>query len=118
MARLLIVDDEENIRQLYAMELAGAGHAVDTAGTVEQAREIFERGGTELVVLDLKLTESDGGLETLKWMRERDRRIPIIINTAYPAYQTDFSSWLADAYLVKSSNLDELKSTINKLLDK
>jgi DNA-binding response OmpR family regulator len=118
MARLLIVEDEENIRQLYAMELAGVGHSVDTAGTVEQAREIFGRGGTELVVLDLKLTESNGGLETLKWMRERDRTVPIIINTGYPSYQTDFSTWLADAYLVKSSNLDELKGTISKLLEK
>jgi DNA-binding response OmpR family regulator len=116
MARLLIIDDEENIRQLYAMELAGAGHTIDTAGTVDQARAIFDQGATQLVVLDLKLTESDGGLETLKWMRERNRKVPIIINTAYPAYQTDFSTWLADAYLVKSSNLDELKGTISKLL--
>ncbi|MDI6739453.1 MAG: response regulator [Candidatus Edwardsbacteria bacterium] len=117
MAKILIVDDEENIRQLYQLELSNAGHEVAAAGTIEQAKDIFERSGTDLVILDLKLTPSDGGLEALKWLRERDRKMPIIINTAYPAYRTDFSSWLADAYLVKSSNLDELKSTIVKLLN-
>ncbi len=116
MARILVVDDEENIRRLYAMELSGAGHQAETAATVAQAREIFERGGIELVVLDLKLAEAEGGLEALKWLRARDRRMPIVINTAYPSYQADFSSWLADAYLVKSGNLDELKGTIEKLL--
>ena len=116
MATLLIVDDEENIRLLYRTELAAAGYRVETAGTVEQAKQAFERQGIDLVVLDLKLTPEDGGLEALKWMRERDRRIPIVINTAFPTYKADFSSWLADAYIVKSSSLDELKSAIATLL--
>jgi DNA-binding response OmpR family regulator len=116
MARILIVDDEENIRRLYATELAGAGHQAETAATAGEAREIFERGGIGLVLLDLKLTGGESGLETLKWIRARDRRIPIVINTGYPSYQADFSTWLADAYVVKSGNLDELKATIAKLL--
>ena len=118
MAILLIVDDEQNIRLLYQTELAAAGYTVETAGTVEQAKQAFAGSAIDLVVLDLKLTPEDGGLETLKWMREKDRRIPIIINTAFPTYKADFSSWLADAYIVKSSSLDELKATIAQLLKK
>jgi DNA-binding response OmpR family regulator len=118
MGKLLVVDDEENIRLLYEKELSAEGHQVFLAATVEQAQKMFEQQKPELVVLDLKLTAEDGGLETLRWMRETDRKIPIVINTAYPAYKADFSSWLADAYVVKSGNLEELKKTIKDLLNK
>ena len=116
MPKLLIVDDEENIRLLYQQELQKLGYQVETAATIEQAKELFAGSNSDLVILDLKLTAEDGGLETLRWLRDKDRRIPIIINTAYPTFKADFSSWLADAYLVKSANLDELKATIAKLL--
>jgi DNA-binding response OmpR family regulator len=118
MGRLLVVDDEENIRLLYQKELAAEGHQVFSAATVAEAQQLFDSQKPELVVLDLKLTAEDGGLETLRWMREADKSIPIVINTAYPAYKADFSSWLADAYVVKSGNLKELKETIKGLLDK
>lgn len=118
MGKLLVVDDDQNLRILYQKELEAAGHKITTAASAEEARVEFEKEKPELVVLDLKLTAEEGGLEALRWMRDFDPKIPIIINTAFPAYKADFSSWLADAYLVKSGNLDELKDTINKLLNK
>jgi two-component SAPR family response regulator len=42
--------------------------------------------------------------------------IPIIINSAYQSYKEDFMTWAADAYVVKSASLDELKSKIKQLL--
>ena len=118
MGKLLVVDDEQNIRLLYQKELEVQGHQVITAASAEEARLCFEKEKPELVVLDLKLTVEEGGLEALRWMRDFDPKIPIVINTAYPAYKADFSSWLADAYIVKSGNLDELKATIEKILNK
>ena len=118
MGKLLVVDDDQNLRLLYKKELEAVGHQITTAASAEEARQCFEKEKPELVVLDLKLTAEEGGLEALRWMRDYDPKIPIVINTAYPAYKADFSSWLADAYIVKSGNLEELKATINKLLSK
>jgi len=118
MGKLLVVDDDQNLRLLYQKELEVMGHQITTAASAEEARQSFEKEKPELVVLDLKLTAEEGGLEALRWMRDYDPRIPIVINTAYPAYKADFSSWLADAYIVKSGNLEELKATISKLLNK
>jgi DNA-binding response OmpR family regulator len=117
MGTILVVDDEENIRILYQQDFTASGYKVICAATLDEAKKEFSRDQVDLVVLDLKLTSQDGGLEMLRWMREANRKIPIIINTAYPAYKTDFSSWLADAYIVKSSNLDELKENIARLLE-
>jgi DNA-binding response OmpR family regulator len=48
----------------------------------------------------------------------KDKSIPIIINTAYSNYKDNFMSWAADAYIVKSSDLTELKNKIKELLKK
>jgi len=116
MKNILVVDDEENIRILYQQDFSASGYKVLLAATMDEAKDLFSQNQVDLVILDLKLTAYDGGLEMLRWMRESNRKVPIVINTAYPAYKTDFSSWLADAYIVKSGNLDELKATIIKLL--
>ncbi|MCK6468413.1 MAG: hypothetical protein L6Q53_09500 [Candidatus Brocadia sinica] len=46
------------------------------------------------------------------------KNIPIIINTAYGGYTDNFLMWSADAYIIKSSDLSELKNKIKELLDK
>ncbi len=48
----------------------------------------------------------------------KHKGIPIIINTAYSIYKDNFMSWVADAYIVKSSDLTELKNKIKELLTK
>lgn len=116
MKTILVVDDEENIRILYQQDFTASGYKVIAAATLDEAKKEFAENLVDLAILDLKLTANDGGLEMLRWMRETNRKIPIIINTAYPSYKTDFSSWLADAYIVKSSKLDELKETVARLI--
>jgi DNA-binding response OmpR family regulator len=49
-------------------------------------------------------------------MLARDNRLPIILNTAYTSYKESFLSWSADAYVVKSADLSELKSKIKEVL--
>lgn len=117
MFKILIVDDEEDIRLLYRKELESIGYQAVVAGTIEQAKEIFMLGGIDLVILDLKLTTSDSGLEVLRWMRQTESVTPIIINSAYPNYRADFTSWLANEYLVKSGDLNELMTTVAQLLE-
>jgi two-component SAPR family response regulator len=58
------------------------------------------------------------GLEAIGKIIELNKNIPIIINSAYSTYKDDFMSWAADAYVVKSSDLTQLKKTIRVVLDK
>jgi len=116
MSKILIIDDEEDIRLLYSKALESEGHQALAVGTEEEAEEMFLLGGIDLVILDLKLISPDSGINLLRWMRGAESTIPIIINSAYPSYKVDFSTWLANEYLVKSGDLKELMSAVAKLL--
>ncbi len=56
------------------------------------------------------------GIEALGKMVERFKDIPVILNTAYSSYKEDFRSWAAEGYVVKSSDLTELKHKIKEVL--
>lgn len=115
MKRILIVDDEENIRLLYEEELAEEGYEVATAASAEEAMAQIEAKRPDLVTLDIRMPGVDG-IEFLRLLRERDRDLPVIIVTAYAEYKQDFSVWASDAYVVKSADLDELKAMVRKVL--
>jgi two-component SAPR family response regulator len=70
----------------------------------------------DLVILDIKLAQ-DNGLDCLRRIKEFNASIPVILNSGYSTYKDDFSSWLADAYLVKTSNTQELTNKVRELLD-
>ena len=57
------------------------------------------------------------GIEALTAMLGKDRQAPVILNTAYPQYKENFMTWGADAYVLKSSDLTELKQKIRAVLD-
>ena len=117
MTRLLVVDDEPDIRYLYAAELEDEGYRVDTAGSGSEAAQMLQDKDYDLVVLDIQM-KGESGLQLLqKIVRER-KTLPVILCTAFNCYKDDFSSWLADAYVVKSSDLGELKDEIRKVLAK
>ncbi len=116
MKRILVVEDEASLRLLYEQELREEGYEVVTVESGEEALKKLEGDRIDLVVLDIRLTGMNG-LEALEEMLLKNRNLKVIINTAYANYKDDFSSWLADAYLIKSSDLTELKATIRKLLE-
>jgi len=113
--RVLVVDDEQNIRMLYDAELTAEGYEVTVAESGDEALVAVSRNRPDIVVLDVKLADDDG-LDILSSIRKEDRTLPIVLNSAYSVYKADFNSWLADAYVVKSSDLTELKSRIRELL--
>ena len=117
MTRLLVVDDEQDIRYLYAAELTDEGYRVDTAGSGSEAAKMLQEQDYDLIVLDIQM-KGESGLQLLqKIVRER-KELPVILCTAFNCYKDDFSSWLADAYVVKSSDLTELRDEIRKVLAK
>jgi len=116
-ARLLVVDDEESIRLLYDQELTDEGYQVLLASSGEEALEILEKEPVDLVILDIRMKEMSG-LEALQHIVKDKKNLPVILCSAYSSYQDDFSSWLADAYVIKSADLTELKEEVKRLLEK
>ena len=117
MAKLLVVDDESNIRLLYSQELSEEGYQVVTAASAVEAAEKLAESDYDLVVLDIKL-KNESGLDLLQKMVKERHDMPVILCTAFSCYKDDFSAWLADGYVVKSSDPQELKDEIKRLLEK
>jgi DNA-binding response OmpR family regulator len=115
--KLLVVDDEVNQGKLYEQEFEDEGYEVDVANSGAAAIELLKNTQYDLVVLDIGMPDMDG-LETLGRMLSMDNKLPVILNTAYPSYKDNFMSWAADAYVVKSSDLTELKDRIRESLAK
>ena len=117
MAKILVVDDEGSIRFLYSQELADEGHEVLTAATALEAGEILQDQPVDLLVLDIKL-KNESGIDLLQKLVKERHNLPVILCTAFSCYRDDFSAWLADGYVVKSSDLQELKDEIKRVLAK
>jgi DNA-binding response OmpR family regulator len=117
MARLLVVDDERDIRYLYAAELKDEGYQVDTAASGADAAELLQQHQYDLIVLDIQM-KGESGLQLLQKIVREKTDLPVILCTAFSCYKDDFSSWLADAYVVKSSDLTELKGEVRRILEK
>ncbi len=115
--RILVVDDEEGLRLLYKEELEDEGVDVTLASSGSEAMEQLEEvdGEVDLVLLDIKMPGMDG-VEVLRRVKERWKELPVILCTAYPHYKHEFGTWASDAYVVKSSDLTELKQTIREIL--
>ena len=113
--RLLIVDDEEGIRLLYKEELEEEGYDTEIASSGEEALEKLKDTKVDLVLLDIKMPGMDGG-EVLRRVKEKWKTLPVILCTAYPHYKQEFGTWASDAYVVKSSDLKELKAKIKDIL--
>ena len=115
MKRIMVVDDEENIRFLYKEELEDEGFTVELAKNGEEALEKLPEFKPDLITLDIKMPGMNG-IEVLKRIREQDRQLPIVLCSAYGEYKQDFTTWASDAYVVKCADLSELKTTIRRLL--
>ncbi len=115
MYTILIVEDNENQRYLYRQELEGCGYRVLEAPSGQEAIDIVSTVQVSLVILDICMPGMDG-IETLGRLLANDRQLPVILHTAYSNYQDNFMSWSADRYVVKSSDLSDLKASIADLL--
>jgi len=113
---VLFVDDEEGMLDLYRTAFAREGFTVETAAALAAARDRLDRGGVDLVVLDIRMADGSG-LALLREIKAREPHLPVVLSTAYARYQDEFTAWLADAYVVKSSDLTELKATVRRCLE-
>ena len=117
MEKVLCVDDDLSLLRLYQEELTEDGYKVILAKDGKEALKKFEKESPSVVVMDIRMPVMDG-IETLTAMLGKDRQVPVILNTAYPQYRENFMTWGAEAYVIKSSDLTELKQKIREVLDR
>jgi DNA-binding NtrC family response regulator len=115
--KLLVADDEKNLRELYKTELEDEGYEVETAANAVEVLKLLESGEYDVIVLDIKMPGMSG-IDLLQKIMARDKRQPVILNTAYPSYRDNFMTWPAEAYVVKSADTTELKQAVKKVLAK
>jgi DNA-binding response OmpR family regulator len=116
MPKVLIVDDEKHIRLLYAEELEEEGYEVALASDGVGILERIGKEKPDVVILDIKMVSSNG-LDVLQEIRNKFYNLPVILCSAYGSYKVDIKSIAADAYVVKSSDLTELKKKITQVLE-
>ena len=116
MAKVLIVDDEPNIREVVGLYLRRDGHDVVSAADGEEALEVFRESEPDLVVLDLMLPKISG-LEVCRRMRA-NRRVPLIMLTARGEEEERIVglSLGADDYVVKPFSPRELAARVAAVL--
>ncbi|MBM4332676.1 MAG: response regulator [Deltaproteobacteria bacterium] len=117
MEKVLCVDDDPSLLRLYQYELSEEGYKVILAKDGQEALSKFSKEKPQVVILDIRMPVMDG-IRTLTTMLSKDRQIPVILNSAFPQYRENFMTWGAEAYLIKSSDLTELKQKIREVLEK
>lgn len=117
MAHLLIVEDDELLRDGLSAQLMQAGHRIDTAADGEQALSRLDTEAYEGVVLDLGLPRVDG-LTVLRRLRQRLPALPVLILTARDGIEDRVEGLNAgaDDYLTKPFNRDELLARLQSML--
>lgn len=114
---ILVVEDNNNQLLLYKQELSLEGYNIITAKDYCEALKKVKEHSPDMVITDIILPKMDG-IELMDRIMSERKKIPIIINTAYSCYKDNFMTWVADAYIIKSSDLSELKNKIKEFLGK
>ncbi len=118
MAKLLIVDDEKNIRTNLAAFFEGRGYQVLMAESGQQALALSTEGGLDLVLTDYRMAEMNG-YELLRHIKDRDPGIMVILMTAYATVENAVAVMKAGAYdyLTKPFTLDQVEHAVERALE-
>jgi response regulator RpfG family c-di-GMP phosphodiesterase len=114
---LLVVDDEKSICDIVSQYLRMKGYEVSCAGSAESAIDIIKNNGIDLVLSDIKMPGMSG-VELLKWVREYNRSLPVIVTTGFPTLDTAIEALKLGAfdYLTKPFHLEEIAEKIRRAL--
>ncbi len=119
MANLLIVDDEQSMRQLLTLVFGREGHKVRAAENGRRAMELLRAEPAELIVSDVKMPDM-GGIELLRAARELLPDVALVLMTAFATVETAREAFKlgADDFIQKPFDIDELKLIVTKALEK
>ncbi|NWF86526.1 response regulator [Candidatus Bathyarchaeota archaeon] len=115
--RILIVDDDENIRKVIATILADEGYIVESVDTARKAIEATKKKFFNLSLIDIRLPDMEG-IELLTKMRDTTPKMRKIIITGYPTLQNAIEAVNrgADAYILKPFDMEKVLETIKEQL--
>lgn len=113
LARVLVIDDEADIRELLDLTVARMGLSADCAASVAEARRLLEQQHYQLCITDMRLPDGDG-LEIVRLIGESYGETPVAVITAFGSAQNAVAALKAGAfdYLAKPVSLDQLRSLI------
>ena len=116
-ARILVIDDEESIRNTMKAILKDEGFIVDLAATGSEAIQKTKQTAYNVVLIDIRLPDMEG-VELLKLMKDTVPKTRKIMVTGYPSVQNVITALnkSADAYLIKPVDIEKLLSTIKEQL--
>ncbi|MEK7775383.1 MAG: response regulator [Candidatus Zixiibacteriota bacterium] len=114
--RVLVIDDDVRLGILYSRVLAEIGYTVDAVVSDKDALSRAATGKYPVAILDIEMPGMSG-LELIHELKRVAPDMKVVLNSAYSYFKSDFQSWLADAYVVKSSDLEPLKDTIVRLVE-
>jgi DNA-binding NtrC family response regulator len=117
--KILVIDDDETVRESLATVLEEQGFAVDTAGNGKEAIEKAKASVYNLALIDIRLPDMEG-TRLLTEMRETTPKMAKIMITGYPSLQNAIQAVNngADGYLIKPFNMDNLLDAIKEQLKK
>lgn len=115
--RILIVDDEDNVRRMLSTAFALQGFETHCANNGRTALHLFADIHPDVVLMDIRMPEMDG-IKALKEMRSNETRTPVILMTAYAEVETAVEALRCGAfdYVIKPFDLDELNLIVQRAL--
>ncbi len=118
-ARILVVDDEEGMRDFLAILLQKEGHEVETVGNGEEALRIMGDHSFDLVITDLKMPKMSG-LNLLQGIKQKDPEVGVILITAYASTETAVDAMKEGAfdYIAKPFDVEEMKEVVRGALQR
>jgi DNA-binding response OmpR family regulator len=117
MAKVLVVDDEPNVRILLDMRLRHHGYDVLFADNGWKGIELYNQDHPDVIVLDLRMPELDG-VTVLKEIRSVDLKQPVIILTGdtTPGTERQVRALGVSGFIIKGSSMKHLVDTLNSIL--
>ena len=118
MGTILLVDDDDQLRSSFKQLLEQEGHEVRAAASGEAAVALVDEAMPDAVIMDVRMPGLDG-LATLRLLRERDRRLPVIIMTAYSTTDSAIEATKLGAfdYILKPFEIPDVLALLDKALD-
>jgi DNA-binding NtrC family response regulator len=119
MARILVVDDQANVRKTYSMLLASHGHDVSDAPNGEEGLKLLGEEEIDLVISDMKMSPVDG-MTLLKKGKESKPDTEFLLVTGYSSVEDGVAAMKAGAYdyITKQTNTEELLQLVEKAIEK
>ena len=118
-SRILIVDDEENIRTLLQEGLSQYDYIVETAEDGFVALEKIRKSPFDIAIVDLKMPKMDG-IEVIRSLKEESEKLEVVVLTAFATVDTAVAALKLGAsdYLTKPTRIDEIHKVISNILEK